>query len=101
MTIDLSLVTFDNDLFQTDLPDGSILSLYALNEAIESEGRDVIIDDILLQVTDIDGRTHGISSIIGMSTGSITIASKYSEVLGDSLTRGNMAKCTIEVAEDE
>lgn len=101
MIIDLSLVTFDNNLFSTDLPDGSTLSLYALEEAIGFDGADVPIDDILLQVTDVEDNPTIVSSVIGVTTKNITITSDYEELAGASLTKDNMSKCRIEVAEDE
>lgn len=101
MTIDLSLVTFENNLFKTDLPDGSVLSLYSINEALETDEEDVIIDDILIQKTDIEDNVTFISSVIGITTQDITVASAYPELLGQSLTLSNLAKCTIEVSENE
>lgn len=101
MTIDLSLIEFDNDLFETDLPDGSVLTLYRLDEAIASDNGDVIIDNILLQQTDTDGSIISIPSVIGMSKGNISLLSDYDELSGQVLTSDNMAKCTIEVSEDE
>ena len=101
MTIDLSLITFENNLFKTDLPDGSVLSLYSLDEAIGTDEGDVIIDDIIIQKTDIEDNVTLISSVVGITTQDITIASAYPELLGQSLTLSNLAKCIIEVSENE
>lgn len=101
MTIDLSLIEFDNDLFETDLPDGSVLTLYKLDEAIATDNGEVVINNILLQQTDTEGSIHVVPSIIGMGEGNISLLSDYEELLGQVLTGDNMAKCTIEVSEDE
>lgn len=101
MTIDLSLIEFDNDLFETDLPDGSVLTLYKLDEAIATDNGEVVINNILLQQTDMEGNIITIPSVIGMGEGNISLLSDYDELSGQVLTSDNMAKCTIEVSEDE
>lgn len=101
MTIDLSLIEFENDFFQTELPDGSILALCKLDEAIASDEGDVVINNILLQLTDTEENITTIPSVIGMSKGSISLLSDYEELLGQVLTSENLSKCTIEVSEDE
>lgn len=101
MTIDLSLIEFNNDLFETDLPDGSVLTLYKLDEAIATDNGEVVIINILLQQTDAEGNIIVIPSVIGMSEGNISLLSDYEELSGQVLTSDNMAKCTIEVSDDE
>ena len=99
MTIDLSVVTFDNGLFQTDLPNGDVLYLYALDESLGTESADVVINEIIIELLSGDTITN-LSSIVGLTQNRISLLSKYTDVVGTKLTTENKDYCYIEVYDE-
>ena len=100
MIIDLSSVTFTNDLFQTSLPDGSTMYIYRLNEDfITEEGTECEVKSLTIEVYDENDTMASCPCIIGMSNDLMEIQTDYTEYEGEVLTEDNMQYCTIEVYE--
>lgn len=101
MTLDLSLVVFNNDMCTIGLEDGGTLILNKINESILSA--DTTIDIKLINIekisyTETDEEVHTkCTSVIGMSDGIITLDSLYSEYKGKILTEENIQYCTLEI----
>ena len=98
MTLFLENVTFDNDFFSIDLPDGGTLVLNKINEGFAYEGTDVLIDRINIEI-DYEDSFVPCSSIIGLGDEKIKINTEYIQFEGSVLTSKNMKYCTIEVYE--
>lgn len=103
MLIDLGEVVFENDFFNIDLPDGSVLTLNRIDEAIATDDSTVKIDRVNLQITsfDEDGNEEYIRCpcSIGLGNDILIIKTDYTEYEGKVLTSENMRFCTIEVYE--
>ena len=98
MTLFLENVTFDNDFFSIDLPDGGTLVLNKINEDFAYEGTDVLIDRINIEI-DYDDSFVPCSGVIGLGDEKIKINTEYTQFEGSVLTSKNMKYCTIEVYE--
>lgn len=100
MTIDLSDITFTNDLFQTSLPDGSTMYINRLDEDFITEsGDECKVKALTIVVYDEDDNAIDCPCVIGMSNDIMEIATDYTEYEGVVLTEDNMQYCTIEVYE--
>ena len=103
MLIDLGKVVFENDFFNVDLPNGSVLTLNKLDEAIATDDSTVKIDRVNLQITsfDEDGNEEYMRCpcAIGLGNDILIIKTDYPEYEGKVLTSENMRFCTIEVYE--
>lgn len=103
MTIILSEVTFENDFFSVDLPDGSVLILNKVEESLLTEEGVVIINAINLQITKNPSTNEeeyiSCPCVIGMNNDILGINTDYTEYEGQVLTPENIGYCTIEVYE--
>ena len=103
MLIDLGEVVFENDFFNVDLPNGSVLTLNKIDEAIATDDSTVKIDRVNLQITsfDEDGNEEYMRCpcAIGLGNAILIIKTDYPEYEGKVLTSENMRFCTIEVYE--
>lgn len=99
MTIDLSLVTFDNGLFQTELPNGNILYMYELEESLGTEKGDKVLNGIIIEIQNGDEIT-GQPTIIGLEEGSVQVLTDYEEIKGQVLTSENKDKCYMEISDE-
>ena len=104
MTIDLSEITFSNDFFEVDLPNGSVLTINKIDEDITVDDSSIILDRINIQVSTTDEDT-GVTTYtscpcsIGLGNDILIIKTDYSEYEGKVLTSKNMMYCTIEIYE--
>lgn len=99
MTIDLSKVEFDNDFFSTMLPDGSTFILNKIDENFTTNGDEVIVKAINIEVQDSEENVIHCPCVIGMGNSIMEIKTDYKEYEGKVLTPDNMVYCTIEVYE--
>lgn len=103
MTIDLSAVTLDGAFCETELPDGSVLVLTLVDEDIPSASGTAFsapLKRVTLTHVGIDGEEKQLPCIVGMGEDGIAVWSDHAELLGSPLDGDNMAKCTIEIAEE-
>jgi hypothetical protein len=102
MTVKLSEVEFINDFYSAILPDNSTLYLNRIDEDFITEGEEVEISGLNIEVVSEDESSITLySSVIGLEQEKITITTDYTEYLGKILTLDNMKYCRIEVKEDE
>lgn len=96
MLIDLSKITFVNDFFTTMTPDGSLLVLNKIDEALkhEEEEEQIKAINIELQTTE---EAIICPCVIGLGNDYLQIKTNYKEYEGEVLTPENMVYCTIEV----
>lgn len=100
MTINLSEITFDNDFFETVMPNGKFIILNRINESIATSTRgDVAVKTINIAVASEEGEYDNCTSIIGMSCDYYELTSDHKEYEGSPLDEDNMAYCTVEVYE--
>lgn len=103
MIIDLSEVAFENDFFNVDLPDGSVLTLNKIDEDMATEDMSTRLDRINLQLTSFseDGEESytDCPCAIGLGNDILIIKTDYTEYEGKVLTSENMRFCTIEIYE--
>lgn len=98
MKIDLSTVTFSNDIFTVDVEDiNSTLILYRLNEDFKSSEaeKSTKVNQILVVLVDNEGLQHRATSIIGLSARGVTISTDVEALKGNVLNSENMQYCTI------
>lgn len=101
MTINLSSVTFTNDMYTLSLEDGGYLILNRVDEdfivnKVETKIKRINIERVIIN-DDNTYTTKVCTSIIGMSDDIITLDTPYKEYLGKVLTEDNMEYCSLEV----
>lgn len=104
MRIELSKITFDNDMYQTDLPDGSTIVLNRISESLRTvddvyETTDVDIKRINIEITDVEGNIFPCSCVIGLGNSIMQVTTKYSQYEGLLLTEDNLQYCEVEIYE--
>lgn len=102
MRIDLSTVTFSNDIFTVEVEElDSTLILYRLDEDFKSEEAEesTRVNRILVVLTDSLGVQHKATSIIGLSVDGVSIQTDREELKGSALNGENMAYCSIVIGE--
>ena len=103
MLIDLGEVVFENDFFNVDLPNGSVLTLNKIDEDIATDDSTVKIDRVNLQITSFDEAGNEEYMLCPcaffLCNYFFFIYSDYPEYEGKVLTSENMRCCTIEVYE--
>lgn len=99
MIIELSKVTFVNDMFTTMLSDGGYLTLNKVDESFLAEGEEeeCKIKAINIELLDVDGNVTECPCAIGLSNARMEIRTDYKEYEGEVLTPDNMEYCTIEI----
>lgn len=102
MIIDLGLITFDNDMYQTDLPDGSILVINKLNESLHTEDEvyeatDIEIKRVNIEIIDLNGNTVLCPCIIGLDNDLMQIRTAYKQFEGLILNEDNLKYCEVEI----
>lgn len=106
MKIDLSLITFDNDMYQTDLPDGSIIVFNLIDESlynIDYSYRHVEtnIKRINIEIIDLEGNSVMCPCVIGMGNDLMQVNTLHTEYEGKVLNNENMQFCEVEVYDKE
>lgn len=103
MVINLSDITFENDIFTIDLNDGGLLVLNNIDEALlpENAEYETNIKVINIEVIDREGNIKPCSNVIGLESNNIYIGTKYTEYNGSALNKDNLRYAFIEVKEDE
>jgi len=103
MIIDLSTVTFSNDIFTVEVEElNSTLILYRLNENFKSEEAEnsIQINRVLVTLSDAEGVQHKATSIIGLSVDGVSIQTNMEDYKGKPLDSENMKYCTIVLGEE-
>ena len=109
MTYKLSDITFDNDFYFIERTDGNTIALNVLDEEmlvkyeqdLEIVTEELDLNTVNLSVIKADGSQEITSNIIGLETPYYTIKTDYKEYIGTQLTKGNLAYCTLEVADED
>lgn len=104
MKIDLSTVTFNNDIFSVDVDElNSSLVIYRLNEDFKSEEAEesIKVDRLLLALVDSEGNQRKATSVIGLSVGGVSILTDREELKGSILNSENMKYCSVKVGDSE
>ena len=100
MTYNLSDAVFVNDFYSISLDNGSFIVFNLVDEQPKIEEEEVNINNINIAVVDSEGNQVTVSNVIGMGTPYFNLTSDYSEVLGQTLTKDNIALCTLEVKDE-
>ena len=95
MTLDLSRITFVNDVFSYDTEDGSLL-FYALNEDLPRDSKHSPVQRVVIALIDLVGNETILSSIIGITLYGYTLLTEVKELEGEMLTLDNIALCSLE-----
>lgn len=107
MTINLSGVSFTNDMYYLSVRRRSTLLLNRVDEWLKTEqeiewSNEAKIKRINIEIiNNEDGSTVRCPSIIGLSNDLMALKSDYAELEGQVLTEDNKDKCYIVVAEEE
>lgn len=106
MTISLGSITFENDIYQTDLPDGSIIVLNKINESLKTvddvyETVDVDIKRINIEIISLEGQSYTCPCVIGLGNDRMQITTRYSQLEGLLLTEDNLQYCEVEIYEQQ
>lgn len=105
MKIDLSLITFENDMFTQDLSDGSTLVLNKIDESFKTDyligAPDTNIQAINIAIVDEEGNSVIYPNVIGLSNDRFVITTDYTEYEGVTLKDSNREYCFLEVFDDE
>lgn len=97
MTITLNEDLFNNDFYSVVVSNTKTLVFNIIDEDFNG----VTLNLIQLELLSQDGVVLSkCTNIIGMSDGVVTINTEYTELLSQRLTKDNMTKVTIEVADE-
>ena len=100
MTYNLVDIEFTNDFYSISLDNGNFIVFNLVDEQPKVEEEEVSINNINIAVVDSEGNQVTVSNVIGMDTPYFKLTSAYSEVLGQTLTKDNIALCTLEVKDE-
>ena len=84
MTIDLAKAEFVNDIFSTGLPDGSIIIINTVDEAVTSPEYtgECIIKGVNIEIQTLTGETVSCPCVIGMGNDLMQIKTDYKDYEG-------------------
>lgn len=101
MTIDLAKTEFVNDIFSTGLPDGGVITINVVDEALTSSAYtgELPIKGVNIEIQTVDGDTVSCPCVIGLGNDLMQINTDYKDYEGEVLTPENMVLCTIEIYE--
>lgn len=103
MIIDLQNITFSNDFFSIDLPQGGTFIINKMDESIKLEGsRSADIKNLNLFILNYRQDTTeqiNCTCIIGMGNEYLRVFTDYKECEGQVLTYENMKYCQVELYE--
>lgn len=98
MTVDLSQISFVNDLFSVSIKDGGTVTLTKIDENIEG----CKVCGILIVITnELKGIWEKCPSIIGLKNEFIRLYSIKKELQGKALTEEFMPFCFLEIFEND
>lgn len=100
MTYNLSDAVFTNDFYSISLDNGSFIVFNLVDEQLKVGAEEADINNINIAVVDSEGNQIITSNVIGLPTEYYNLTSEYLEVLGKTLTKDNIALCTLEVKDE-
>lgn len=98
MTLDLSRIEFENDVFTYETDAGTLM-FYALDENPPLGGGEASYKRVVIALVDSEGAETILSSVIGLEWRGYTVRSEHVELEGGLLTLDNIALCTLETPE--
>lgn len=104
MILTLSEMTFINDFFEIDTPDGNTLIINKIDECIEANEQDYIIDTYNIEVVLYNefGEISEIlpcPTVIGIEGKHTMLSTEYKQFNGHVLDSKNISYCTLEYYE--